>query len=153
MTYGTDPRFQTIDRIIEAANVYLQPNAWQADYLCREAQIIIDLIKSDMTAGEIASYDGMKLHVEHLKTLGSQGRYLDAAKHLWQLIVVGISSLHTCVKSSYVTFPRPRIAVFSDVHHGPRIPRPRLPRLLSKRRRGGLKLDNRLRGTVRRRFM
>lgn len=61
MTYGTDPRFQTIDRIIEAANVYLQPNAWQADYLCREAQIIIDLIKSDMTAGEIASYDGMKL--------------------------------------------------------------------------------------------
>ena len=61
MIQDMDRRFKHIDRIIESANVYLQTDAWQADYLCREAQTIIEMILDYMTTGDIAKYDEKKI--------------------------------------------------------------------------------------------
>lgn len=61
MIHGSDRRFKHIDQIIESANVYLQTNAWQADYLYREAQTIFEVIQEYMTTGDIAKYDETKL--------------------------------------------------------------------------------------------
>ena len=38
-----------------------QTNAWQADYLYREAQTIFEMIQEYMTTGDIAKYDETKL--------------------------------------------------------------------------------------------
>ncbi|TFY61699.1 hypothetical protein EVJ58_g4355 [Rhodofomes roseus] len=78
-------RFRTIDSIVASVEAHSMPHNVHADYLCREAKIVGDILKDDMIADEQQSYGAWNEHVENSK-LGGSARYLDAAERFWRFV-------------------------------------------------------------------
>jgi len=79
-------RFNTIDGIIASVDAHHRPTLAQANYLCAEARIIVDMLKDDMTAEESQSYAAWSQHLENSNVRGS-AYYLDAADRFWRFAV------------------------------------------------------------------